>query len=230
MISINKIERAPLKETCIPVTMAFFSSQQLAELSEVNRIRNEAKQQQRKENALPSTLASMLKLIDKTKLFNELKVECAKMDRSMYGGEIRVDLFSFPSDLYRERGFVPKMYWTDLINDTSLLERLSNLLGPGHFECHTRFRVMNPEDSASTVTVWAKFFPVAREIYELECCHEARLWRLPLDDGLCTFCGSYTHDNPPPLENGMMTPPRRSSSVERVAPPAPRRMRSMENM
>jgi hypothetical protein len=205
--------------------MAFFSTQQLAELSELNRIRNEAKEQKTKEDALPYTLASMLNLIDKTKLFNELKVKCAKMDRSLYGGEIRVDLFSFPSDLYRERGFTPKIYWTDLMTDTSLLERLSNLLGPGHFECHTRFTVMNPEDSVSTVIVWAKFFPTAREVCELECCHEARLWRLSRDDGLCTFCGSYTHDIMLPLESGMMTPPRRPSSVEPVAPPAPRRVR-----
>ena len=59
----KKIERTPLRETCIPVTMAFFSSQQLAELSEVNRIRNEAKEHQAKEDAIPYTLSSMLKLI-----------------------------------------------------------------------------------------------------------------------------------------------------------------------
>lgn len=203
--------------------MSIFSHDELSQLSAIVALRKAEDEKERMERIIPHVLGEMLRLINKEELLNKLKNACAESTWQTFD-EIRVDLFSFPPTVF-SRIIASKVYWLHLIRDTTLLERLGNLLGCGHFECRKRtevFPIMNPEeDDGNRVVIWAKFFPVKREKIELSCCRGSA-HRHTVIDGLCSYCGSYTK---PVVEvkNVFQTPPR-PNRVE-VAPGAPQRLR-----
>ena len=164
----------------------------------------------------------MQELFDKNELFAKLKAMTSKRER---GQEIRVDILSFPSDMFR-LSWPDKMYWVDIIRDTDLLERFGNLLAPGHFECYMRTDVVNPEDTFSKIVIWTRFFPVKRDPYYVNCCHTTPS---NLVDNLCGLCGALKPMIPPVAES-MSTPPRRSPPSFLEPPGAPPRMRRPDVM
>ena len=202
--------------------MCLFSNEELSQLSAIVAVRKMEDEKERMERITPHVLSEMLRLINKEELFNKLKTACSESTWQSFD-EIRIDLFSFPPSVFT-RIIASKVYWTHLIRETNLLERLGNLLGCGHFECRKRtevFPVMNPEeDDGIRVVVWAKFFPVKREQMVLACCRGSA-FRHAVTDGLCSYCGSYTK---PEVQNVFQTPPR-PNRVE-VAPGAPPRVRA----
>lgn len=182
------------------------------------------------ERLVPHVLQEMLALIDKNLLLTGLKESCSE---SRFA-ETRADLFSFPPS-FSSSMFGEKILWTRLINEMDLLERLSNLLGPGHFNCFKRTKVlpvMNPEDEQRTIIViWVKFLSekLVSDAPPLSCTCGAS-WKHKIVDGLCTYCGSYlmlpwpSALNTLPRASAFSTPPRRH--IQQVVPNAPARRRN----
>lgn len=157
--------------------MSSFSENEINELLEIARERKRSKEREALMSAEFHALTCILGLINKSQVLEELKKVCAEHNTI---SDLQVELCTFEKCNGSRKNKINRVYdWIYILKKTDILQRLSNILGPGHFSCTYKVR-------DGIIYVFANFYLKKIQPKELSC--------LPHDgisEGLCTLCGSY---------------------------------------
>ena len=161
--------------------MSFFNEVEINELIQIADEQKKNKEASTLASAIYHALGCILRLIDKDRVFNDLKKICSEHTRKQ---DLLVELCSFEKTNGSKKATIHKVYdWIYLLKKTDLLVRLGNILGIGHFLCEY-------EVKEGKVHIIAKFYLDSFEP-TVRICLPHTPPRLTTE-GLCTFCGSYT--------------------------------------